>query len=115
MRAEEPHQRVEAHCLELDLAGRGKNVNDALVDLAKTIEESFLHEWKELTPSYSREADPLLVEMFEGRRTDLRPDYTDYQLLQRVVARFEADLVPAVAKARASAPKPQMVFERIAA
>ena len=112
LRAEEPHQRVEAHCLELDLAGRGKNVNDALADLAETIGREFVEEWTNLNPSYSNTPDPLLIEAFEGKRKNLDPEFSDYSVLQRLTMKIEANLVRRSARTKA---RPRVVFEPMAA
>ncbi len=109
------HDRVEAHCLELDLAGRGNNLQSALRDLAETISREFLHEWTQLTPAYSNQPDPLMLEAYEGKRDQLGGEFDGYRVIQKLVMRLEADLPGAVARARAASPQPRVVFEPMAA
>jgi hypothetical protein len=63
-RAEEPHQRIEAICLELNHGGRGATVPQALEDLAQNLEEYYRETWKEGAPAHY-DPDPAWLEVFE--------------------------------------------------
>lgn len=65
-RAEWPHQRIEAICLELNHGGRGATVPKALEDLARTLEEYFSEVWRSGAPAHY-DPDPEWVEVFENK------------------------------------------------
>jgi hypothetical protein len=66
-----PDDAVHAHCLEQDLAGRGKDVASALNDLAITVTDELIHELQSAAPEYAREPDPDLLNAFERNASEV--------------------------------------------
>jgi hypothetical protein len=98
---------VLAICLEQNLVGRGRTAPEALADLARTLFESFKHEWENLVPAARPDPDPELVEVFEKDSPATREGDL---VLQRLYMSIEINLV---AGSRARLPKrpPRVVYE----
>jgi len=84
------HDVVHAHCIEQSLAGRGKDVADALADLARTVAEMISEEYLSSVPEYESNEDPLLSAAFE-RKTD---EFEGCAVIRRGTLRVRLERTP---------------------
>ena len=113
--ASQPHERVASVSIDHNLAGRGRDIREALEDLKGTIWESLKDEWENLLPAQPPDPEPEYLRAFQD---PLVAEIDGDQVLQRLslvlkVLSVRASVGPKNGR-RARKParvEPRMVYE----